>query len=169
MKKQTQFLYVLLATVLLIVACSATNEPYEPENPPRETLPNEQPDDKENDDSIDDNSDVDENQVESEDIDLAQFFLSDGSKMHYKGEGNEFAELDVEVHKSGDQYVVIDENNGGVLIRKIYRITDEQIIILSEDAINLSTPLPDEETIELHDFFRSLPGQKLILLSSPIK
>lgn len=160
MKKQIQFLYVLLATMLLIVACSPTNEPYEPEEPPRETPPNEQPGDKENDNPIDDNSDVD--QGESKDINLAQFFLSDGSKMHYKGEGNEFAELDVEIHKIGDQYVVIDENNGGVLIRKIYRITDEQILILSEDAINLSTPLPDEETLE------GLNGEE-VYLENPLK
>ena len=34
--------------------------------------------------------------VETE-ISMSDFFLPNGSKAHYKGEGNEFAELDIEV------------------------------------------------------------------------
>lgn len=160
MRIKLQSIYILLVMILLMAACSTTNNPNEQKDPPLETPSTEQPDGEEKDDLID--GDVDKDQSEEEDIDLAQFFLSKGSKMHYKGEGNEFAELDVEVHKVGEQHVIIDENNGGVLMRKIYRITDKQIIILSEDAINFETSLPTEETLE------GLNGGE-IFLEKPLK
>lgn len=53
---------------------------------------------------------------------MSAFFLSSGAKAHYKGEGNEFAELDIEVTVLDERYVVVDEDNGGVTIRTIYHI-----------------------------------------------
>ena len=40
-------------------------------------------------------------------ISMIDFFLPDGSKAHYLGEGNEFAELDIEVAHPYEKYVIV--------------------------------------------------------------
>ncbi len=78
---------------------------------------------------------------------MMSLFLPNGSSAHYEGDGNEFAELKIEVTHIGDKFVVIDENNGGALIRKIYQVENEKIETLFEDAIDNDEPLPSKEAI----------------------
>lgn len=88
--------------------------------------------------------DVEGNDAE---IPMINYFLPNGSNAHYEGDGNEFAELTIKVTHIGDKFVVIDENNGGTLIRKIYQVENEKIETLSEDAIDNDEPLPSKEVI----------------------
>lgn len=73
---------------------------------------------------------------------MLDFFLPEGSKAHYEGEGNEFAELDIEVVAANDTYVVVDEDNGGALIRTIYSIQQDKIEILSKETIDFDVVIP---------------------------
>ncbi len=75
-------------------------------------------------------------------ISLTDLFLPDGSKAHYQGEGNEFAELDIEVTRPFENYVIIHENNGGSLVRHIYKIEPDKISILEEKTVELVNRLP---------------------------
>jgi len=75
-------------------------------------------------------------------ISLTDLFLPDGSKAHYLGEGNEFAELDVEVARPFENYVVVHENNGGSLVRHIYKIEPDKISILDEKTVELVKDFP---------------------------
>ena len=81
-------------------------------------------------------------------ISLTDLFLPDGSKAHYEGKGNEFAELDVEVSRPFEDYVVIHENNGGSLVRHIYKIEPDKISILEEMAVELVKDFPSKEELD---------------------
>lgn len=80
--------------------------------------------------------------VSPSDIVLRNFFLADGSKAHYQGEGNEFAELDIEVTQPFENYVVIYENNGGSLVRYIYKIEKDQIVVVEKKMVESKANFP---------------------------
>jgi len=82
------------------------------------------------------------------DIAMNDFFLPDGSKAHYQGEGNEFAELDVEVAHPYENYVIIYENNGGAFVRYIYKIEDNEILILDKQIVEEKTDFPSQSELE---------------------
>jgi len=82
------------------------------------------------------------------DISLTDLFLPDGSKAHYLGEGNEFAELDIEVTRPFENYVVIHENNGGSLVRHIYKIEPDKISILEEMTVELVKDFPSKAELD---------------------
>lgn len=122
----------ILFAAVIATGCSA-DEIKEKQDLPNETL---SPTEEENGENI-------------AEVRLSDFFLPNGSKAHYKGEGNEFATLDIEVTKLNDIYTVVDENNGGVLIRKIYRLEEDRIDIISGDPIDPEEKMPTVD--ELND------------------
>lgn len=128
MKKCIAFITFLFAA-LIITGCSANGKDEKPDNPIGNLSPTEE----------------DVNEVE---IPMSDFFLSSGSKAHYKGEGNEFAELDIEITVINDNYTIVDENNGGTLIRKVYRIVEDRIDVISEDAIDFDEAIPTVEKLD---------------------
>jgi hypothetical protein len=81
-------------------------------------------------------------------ISLTDLFLPDGSKAHYLGEGNEFAELDIQVTRPFEDYVVIHENNGGSLVRHIYKIEPDKISILEEMTVELVKDFPSQAELD---------------------
>lgn len=95
---------------------------------------------------------VKESESESDgEISLTDLFLPDGSKAHYLGEGNEFAELDVEVARPFENYVVVHENNGGSLVRHIYKIEPDKISILDEQTVELVKDFPTLAELDAMD------------------
>lgn len=81
-------------------------------------------------------------------VPLRDFFLEDGTKAQYKGEGNEFASYTIEVAQPYEDYFIIYENNGGVLLRKIYKVTDHQIYTLDEAAVDSKDEFPSIEELD---------------------
>src|SRR4051812_16491719 len=59
------------------------------------------------------------NALVEEEILMRDFFLPNNTKAHYKGDGNEFAELDIEVIQPYDNYIIVYENNGGAYMQKL--------------------------------------------------
>lgn len=82
------------------------------------------------------------------DMAMNKFFLSDGSKAHYQGEGNEFAELDIEVAHPYENFVIIYENNGGSFVRYIYKIEHDEILILDKQIVGEKTDFPSQSELE---------------------
>lgn len=78
----------------------------------------------------------------SENTSMVDFLLADGAKAHYKGEGNEFAELDIEATHVGDSYVILRENNGGSYVQTIFKIETEKIMRVETAPIDIDQPLP---------------------------
>lgn len=82
------------------------------------------------------------------DVALLDYFLPDGSSAHYKGVGNEFAELDITVARPAQDYVVIHENNGGAFVQKVYKVNGDEIQVLQEEHIDLDAGIPPTEELE---------------------
>ncbi|MCZ2256940.1 hypothetical protein [Sporosarcina sp. G11-34] len=108
--------------------------------------------DKENNtEEVLDSGETDSNKYDDEqsllDNPMSEFFLPSGTNAHYKGEGNEFAELDIEVTVLDESHVVVDEDNGGVSSRTIYQIQEDKISILSSEPIDFDDPMPTSDMI----------------------
>lgn len=124
-----RILFLVVASLAVVLAaCTSTPAPVEETNDPPT---NGQPNDPQTD------------PVETPaNASLLDYFLPDGSSAHYKGEGNEFAELDITVARPSEEYVVIHENNGGSFIQKIYKLTANEIQVLSEEVMDLEVQIP---------------------------
>ncbi|AOV07707.1 hypothetical protein [Sporosarcina ureilytica] len=146
MKRTTKTLFISFL-VCILVACSAKEAPKDNGEVDKKTSSNQQINkEKEVDVNKEDKTDK-PNQNKDDEVQLINYFLPNGSKAHYKGEGNEFAEFTIEVHTIGNNYIIVDENNGGVELRKVYRIEENKIVLLAEDPIDVDKSLPDEETL----------------------
>ena len=61
------------------------------------------------------------------------FFLEDGAIAHYKGEGNEYAQLTKRtVHLAGG-HIAVYEDNGGTTVLSVYRLTDDAADLVKEE------------------------------------
>lgn len=69
---------------------------------------------------------------EAETSGLTDYFMEDGTTAHFKGEGNEFAELDIRTEYLEEDYVAIYEDNGGTAMLRVYRLTDDRIELVKE-------------------------------------
>lgn len=145
------FIFIICIGLFLIIlsGCSNKNEEQPTENPENET--NDQEEEQEN-----------TSGNELDDLPLSTFLPKDGIVASFKGEGNEFAELNLTVHHLDDKHVVIDEDNGGSLVRRVFKVEENRIVIISEQIIDHDDPLP---TIE------SLAGltAQYIFIEKPIK
>ncbi|WP_052455850.1 hypothetical protein [Bhargavaea cecembensis] len=93
----------------------------------------------------------------------SSLFPPEGAELHFKGEGNEFAELDISVRLSDGEYVVLDEDNGGVTLRKAYRISEDKIEQVLGKPLEEDEPLPSKEELvamEPMNTYLALPAEK---------
>ncbi|REB07252.1 hypothetical protein DVB69_10415 [Sporosarcina sp. BI001-red] len=79
---------------------------------------------------------------------MRDYLLPDSSKAHYEGDGNEFAELDVQVSHPYEDYVMIYENNGAAIIRKLYKVEKDRILILEEKHVDVEENAPPVAAIK---------------------
>lgn len=108
---------VMLSSLLLLASCNNTEKPVGEEN--TTTTPVEQ--------------DV-EQKPEQQLTDLALFFKKDGTEAVYEGEGNEFAGYTEETSWLSDNIVQLIVDNGGVTLRKVYRITEDEISLIFNEV-----------------------------------
>jgi hypothetical protein len=73
---------------------------------------------------------------------LREFFLPAGSVAHFEGVGIEFAQYKVEYAQPFQNYFILHENNGGALLRKVYRVNDDKIEILESTVVNQEESVP---------------------------
>lgn len=138
MKKKSLFLPILLIVLIASGCTNKTTSLNNSGNSGETTNPNKQ---KENNEESNEN--LDQNNQS-----LLDYFLPAGSNAHFKGEGNEFAELDIDFAHPYEDYVILHENNGGSLIRHIYRIEKDQILTMEQKAVDLNEDFPSLEEIE---------------------
>ncbi|PID25141.1 hypothetical protein [Sporosarcina sp. P7] len=139
MKRNLWFLTIAL--LLVLVGCS---------NKPATSIDGKTDSPKTNQEGT--NGDTSEQQDNKDanltDVALLDYFLPDGSSAHYKGVGNEFAELDITVARPAQDYVVIHENNGGSFVQKVYKLNGDEIQVLQEEHIELDAAVPTTEELE---------------------
>lgn len=158
MMKKYRIIGLLLLTAFVLVAC--TDNQYKNGETGQETPPPVDHQEPNNTPPIKETPVVDDQGENLESISLTKFFLPHGTKAHYKGIGNEFAELSIDVHRIGKNFVVIDEDNGGVLIRKIFQVEEDTIGVVSEEPIDLNKPLPSKEELnglEMEEIYLKKP------------
>lgn len=97
-----------------------------------------------------------------EKIDLKRFFMKDGSVAKYLGDGNEYASYQARTQWHNDNTVSIYEDNGGTVVIRTYRITEDSIHLIKEQAEYYETYSPTDEEL------KSLPIISTIL-QTPIE
>lgn len=80
------------------------------------------------------------------DADLTTYFMKNNSTAEFKGEGNEYASYTLKTHHLYENYIATYEDNGGTVLERIYRISDEHISIIAknEEAYEVKTPSLEE-------------------------
>lgn len=61
------------------------------------------------------------------------FFMEDGVTAQFKGDGNEFAALTVRTEHPAEDYVALYEDNGGTVMLKVYRLSDDRVDLVKEE------------------------------------
>ncbi|MHA6260878.1 hypothetical protein ACXYMX_13415 [Sporosarcina sp. CAU 1771] len=127
-----------------VIEEAVTEEETEEENvvTPEETTP------------IEESTSVEINPSTSPDSDdpiseMPDHILGDGLTAHYKGEGNEFAELDVHSTRINDIYFVLREDNGGSSIQTILKTTFDSIFILDSGLVEDGDPFPTVQELDM--------------------
>ncbi|QUW22370.1 hypothetical protein JSQ81_01930 [Sporosarcina sp. Marseille-Q4063] len=138
--RKIKLLVMLFSALFLVVGCTQKNAV----DPPVDNNTNQDADEEE---KVEDQTADEEEEKENVEVSMINYFLPDGSTAHYEGDGNEFAELNIRVTHLDGKYVVIDEDNGGATMRKIYQVENDKIETLSEDVIDYDEPLPSQEAI----------------------
>lgn len=86
--------------------------------------------------------------VQKVDKGLLDYFLADGAKAHFRGEGQNFSELDVQFAMPYENYVIVHESNGQAIVRYVYQIGEKQITTLSYDLVDSTTDFPSLDEIK---------------------
>ena len=141
--KKMHFLIIAFATILFVSACADRSVPNdESSNVDVEATA------QKNSGGERGTNEGTPRQNEATALPMRDFFLEDGSKAHYKGEGNEFAGFTIEVAQPYEDYFVIHENNGGTLVRQIYKINEGTIETLEKTIVDYKDEFPTLEEME---------------------
>lgn len=81
-------------------------------------------------------------------LDLSKFFKPDQTVAHFKGTGNEYASYTEKTTWLNDEYVGTIIDNGGVTKMTVYKISDEKIDILYDEAVDENTEFPPISDLE---------------------
>ncbi|WP_341302891.1 hypothetical protein MHB44_11490 [Lysinibacillus sp. FSL H8-0500] len=73
---------------------------------------------------------------------LLSYFPPDGSVASFQGEGNEFASFTLKTSYLDTQHIAQIEDNGGVTLLKIYRITDTSIDLIYREPVDSNPSMP---------------------------
>lgn len=159
--KKLPALSLLLLCLLIVSACSKANKDdvtaLDESGGSGESSPVEEMDSEKGEST----SEVKESN--DEEIDMLSYFLPDGSQAHYEGVGNEFAEFNIDVTYLPDSIVMVHENNGGVLLRKIFRVEQDRILKLDESPVQVEDDVPSAEELgkmEVNGVYLQKPFEK---------
>ncbi|WP_432358880.1 hypothetical protein [Sporosarcina sp. UB5] len=79
---------------------------------------------------------------------LLAYFLPDGSNAKFKGEGNEFAQLDIDFAHPYEDYVILHEDNGGATMRRIFKIENDSVLKMEEKMVDMNENFPSLQEIK---------------------
>lgn len=86
--------------------------------------------------------------VSSEDDLLYDFFMKDGTEAEFEGKGNEFAGFTAKTQWLYDRYVNVYEDNGGTIMLTTFRIDEDKIVVIQEEAESYDAVHPPESELE---------------------
>lgn len=144
--KKIQLILVGLLIGFTLTACGPRNESKLEENKPPTTENTDE--ETEVTDNEEQETNSEETNEETSTISMKDIFPANDAKLYFKGDGNEFAELNVELTYLGDDYIVKRENNGGAFIQTVFKISEEKIEVIKDHVIDLDEPKPTIEQLE---------------------
>ncbi len=65
---------------------------------------------------------------------LSSFFLKNGQTASFRGEGNEYATYTTRTVWHNNKHVTVYEDNGGTVVARTFRIEDDRIVVVREEA-----------------------------------
>lgn len=68
----------------------------------------------------------------TENTEAAAYLMEDGIIAHFSGDGNEFASYTLRTQRLDDQHMATYEDNGGTVMLRVYRLSDEKIELVKE-------------------------------------
>jgi len=92
---------------------------------------------------------------------LLSFFPPDGSIAYFHGEGNEFASFTLHTTYLDPQHIAQVEDNGGVTLLKIYRITDSKIDLVYREPVDSNPSLPNPTEVAAYPVLETILQQPL--------
>lgn len=116
--------------LLLLIACQPINQ----------TSSTNEPNGDGNDQQ---NQTISPDEKQSEDVDLKKFLKPDKTTATFQGEGNEFASYTEKTFWLNDQYVGTIEDNGGITMMTVYKISDEKIDIIYREPVETDSNSPN--------------------------
>jgi len=113
----------ILSVLLLLVACG-TESSEEPNSPDEDGKLTEEGSE---------NGEKPEEQPAAN-VDPHDFFMPDASIATFLGEGNEYASFTLRTVYMDDQHIATYEDNGGTVILKVYRVGENEVELVKEQA-----------------------------------
>ncbi|GEM_PF-2074516 len=108
-------------------------------------------------------TDAEETDSRVQNPEMMAYFLPHGSKVHYEGKGNEYAEMDMQIYHPYEDIVMVYENNGGALVRKLYKVEKDKILRLDESHVDTESnapPLDEIKKMESQGIYLQQPFKK---------
>lgn len=99
----------------------------------------------------------------SNNLPLTAYFMKDGTEAHFEGEGNEYAAFTSRTKYLDENYVSVYEDNGGTVMLRVYRIEDDQILLVWEEGERYEELKADElalESLEPMKTYLKMPLEK---------
>lgn len=132
----------ILCLLLFLSSCGFQTEKNSNEGSDLNEKSNDKENTNEDNNEVEVNSDENSNNeneqpdINSEEVSIAfsNFFMKDNSVAKYLGEGNEYATYTARTQWHNDHTVSIFEDNGGTILLRTYRITDEAIELINEQG-----------------------------------
>lgn len=121
--------YLTLCLLILLFGCQSEDQGTKPEQEKEETATEE----------------AEKQKV----VDLKKFLKPDNTVANFLGDGNEFSSYTEKTTWLNDEFVGTIVDNGGVSLMTIYKITKNQIEIVFKEPIDLDTPFPKIEELEV--------------------
>ncbi|MEK5232037.1 hypothetical protein MHB42_09700 [Lysinibacillus sp. FSL K6-0232] len=92
---------------------------------------------------------------------LRSFFPPDGSTAYFQGEGNEFAGYTLRTTFLDAEHIAQLEDNGGVVLLKIYRITNTTIDLVFQEPVDSEPALPSAAEAAAYPVLETILQQPL--------
>lgn len=139
--------FLLLCSVLLtLTACNNDETDKQSQDPTDNTTQGDQANES-GDGETGSIIDADEENT-SDVLPLMAYFMKDGTVAHFEGEGNEYATYTARTQYLDTNYIAVYENNGGTEMLRIYRVEEDQILLIWEESERYEDLQPSDLELE---------------------
>ncbi|MFC4411271.1 hypothetical protein ACFOZY_12650 [Chungangia koreensis] len=141
-------LLLLFSCFFLLAGC--TNNNQETDDPAKDQNDNSAQGDNSNDTGDGESGsivDADEEDA-TDNLMFLSYFMKDGTVAHFEGEGNEYATYSARTKYLDDNYISIYEDNGGTVMLRIFRVEEDQVLLVFEQGERYEELKPNELALE---------------------